>query len=147
MFKHFLVPTDGSELSRKAVAYAAEVARVHNARITAFYAQPPSQLALASEGFLNDLLAPDKLEERAERYAHECLNHAAQTCQAAGVTCHTVSVPSDTPAQAIIEAAVREGCDLILMASHGRTGWSGMLVGSETNKVLSHSTLPVLVYR
>lgn len=147
MFKHFLVPTDGSELSRQAVAYAAQVARVNNARITAFYAKPPNQLAQAGDGFLNDLLAPDKQEERAERHAQECLNHAAQTCQAAGVVCNTVSVASDTPAQVIIDAAVREGCDLILMASHGRTGWSGLLIGSETNKVLTHSTLPVLVYR
>ncbi|MDO4795029.1 MAG: universal stress protein [Brachymonas sp.] len=147
MFKHFLVPTDGSGLSHKAVAYAAEVARVNKARITVFYAKPPSQLALGGEGFLNDLIAPDKLEERAERLAQECLNQAAQICQAAGVPCHTVSVTSDTPAQAIIDAALREGCDLILMASHGRTGWSAVLVGSETQRVLAHTTLPVLVYR
>lgn len=147
MFKHILVPTDGSELSRQAVAYAAGAAQVMGARITAFYAKPPHSLAQARDGFLNDLLAPDKLEERAERHAQECLEHAAQTCEAAGVPCHAVMAASDAPSQAIIETAEREGCDLIIMASHGRTGLGSLLIGSETKKVLAHSKLPVLVYR
>ena len=147
MVKHILVPTDGSDLSQKTLSYAAGVANTWGARITALYAKPQRQLTQAGEGFLNDLLAPDKLEERAERLAQKCLEDAELACQPLGVPCKAIAVTSDSPHQAIIDTAQREGCDLILMASHGRTGLSGLAAGSETNKVLTHSALPVLVYR
>ena len=147
MFKHILVPVDGSEFSQKAATYAAGFAQTMGARITALNVKPPHQLAQAGEGLLNDLLAPDKLEERVERMAQKCLQDVAQACQAVGVPCHTLAVEGDSPAQAILAAATSEGCDLVLMASHGRTGLERLIIGSETQKVLSHTALPVLVYR
>ena len=147
MFSHILVPTDGSELSNKAITYAATLAKSMGGRITAFFAKPPHQLAQAGDAFLNDLLAPDKFEERADRLARECLEDAVRVCRTLDVPCNTVAVASEAPYQAILDTAQREGCDLILMASHGRSGLSGLLIGSETKKVLVHATLPVLVYR
>ncbi|NHC05978.1 nucleotide-binding universal stress UspA family protein [Azonexus fungiphilus] len=147
MFKHILVPTDGSELSRataqRAVAFAAEA----GARITAFYAKPEYPIAYFGEGALIDPTTPEKFTEMAEQQASQFLDEVAGWCQAAGVACSTASATSDVPYEAIIKAAEDAGCDLIFMASHGRRGISGFLLGSETNKVLTHSKVPVLVYR
>ena len=114
MFKHILVPTDGSELS---------------------------------QATLIDPTTPEKFAELADQQAAEYLGEVQKHCAAAGVECATVSATSDVPYEAIIEAAEKSGCDLIFMASHGRRGISGFLLGSETNKVLTHSKVPVLVYR
>ena len=94
MFKHILVPTDGSQVSQQ-----------------------------------------------------EILGFVERLCQEAGVACNKLTLTSDIPYEAIIDAATQGGCDLIFMASHGRRGFSGLLLGSETNKVLTHSKVPVLVYR
>ena len=147
MFKHILVPTDGSELSQQAITHAVAFAKETGARITAFYAKPDYQLGNIGDGLLNDLLSPEKFDEKADRHAHECLEDAHQACEAANVACNMVAIDSNTLYKAIIDTAEREGCDLIFMASHGRSGLSGLLIGSETNKVLSHSKIPVLVYR
>ncbi|HOI51534.1 universal stress protein [Azonexus caeni] len=147
MFKNILVPTDGSELSRatakRAVAFASEA----GARVTAFYAKPEYPIAYFGEGALIDPTTPEKFTQMAEQQAAEYLNEVAAWCQEAKVECTTASATSDIPYEAIIEAAEKAGCDLIFMASHGRRGISGLLLGSETNKVLTHSKIPVLVYR
>lgn len=83
----------------------------------------------------------------AERQATETLDFVVQLCESAGVPVDRLSMTSDIPYQAIIDAATEAGCDLIFMASHGRRGFSALLLGSETNKVLTHSKIPVLVYR
>lgn len=147
MFKHILVPTDGSELSDLAVTKGADFAREIGARVSLFYAKPGFPVAYFGEGALVDPLTPTQFAEMANQQADKVLSAASAICQASGVTCNTLSAVSDVPYEAIIEAAEGAGCDLIFMASHGRRGISGLLLGSETNKVLTHSRIPVLVYR
>ena len=147
MFKHILVPTDGSELSRETARRAVSFAREAGARITAFYAKPEYPVSYYGEGALIDPTTPEKFAELAERQATETLDFVVQLCESAGVPVDRLSMTSDIPYQAIIDAATQSGCDLIFMASHGRRGISALLLGSETHKVLTHSTIPVLVYR
>ena len=147
MFKHLLVPTDGSELSQDAARRAVSFAREAGARITAFYAKPEYPVTYYGEGALIDSTTPEQFAELAEQQAQQNLNFVEELCQQAGVPCNKLSLTNDITYEAIIEAATQSGCDLIFMASHGRKGFSGLLLGSETNKVLTHSTIPVLVYR
>ncbi len=147
MFKHILVPTDGSALSADTVKKAVDFARETGAKITFFYAKPDYPVAFYGEGALIDPTTPEKFAEMAEKQAQEIFAAAQQLAAAAGVSCAVAAVTSDVPYQAIIEAASANGCDLIFMASHGRRGLSGLLLGSETQKVLTHSKVPVLVYR
>ena len=147
MFKHIFVPTDGSELSRATVSRAITFAKEAGARVTAFFAKPEYPIAYFGEGALIDPTTPEKFAELADQQATEYLGEVQRLCAEAGVECSTLSATSDAPYEAIIEAADKSGCDLIFMASHGRRGFSGFLLGSETNKVLSHSKIPVLVYR
>ncbi len=147
MFKHILVPTDGSELSRATASRAVSFAKEAGARITVFFAKPEYPIAYFGEGALIDPTTPEKFAELADQQASEYLTDVQKQCQEAGVECNSISVTSDVPYEAIVEAAEKSGCDLIFMASHGRRGFSGFLLGSETNKVLTHSKVPVLVYR
>ena len=147
MFKHILVPTDGSELSRATAKRAVSFAKEAGARITVFFAKPEYPIAYFGEGALIDPTTPEKFAELANEQAAEYLGEVQRECEALGVPCATTSATSDIPYEAIIEAAENAGCDLIFMASHGRRGISGLLLGSETNKVLTHSKIPVLVYR
>ncbi len=147
MFKHILVPTDGSELSRATAERAVVFAKEAGARVTVFYAKPEYPIAYFGEGALIDPTTPEKFAEMAEQQAAEYLGEVQRACQAAGVDCTVTAATSDIPYEAIIAAAEQSGCDLIFMASHGRRGISGLLLGSETNKVLTHSKVPVLVYR
>ncbi len=147
MFKHILVPTDGSQLSsdtsRRAIAFAKET----GAKVTFFFAKPDYPVAFYGEGALIDPTTPDKFAEMAEQQAKEILAANEAAARADGVACASVSSVSDIPYEAIIAAAEQTGADLIFMASHGRRGISGLLLGSETQKVLTHSKIPVLVYR
>ena len=147
MFKHILVPTDGSALSSDTIKRAIAFAKEANARITFFYAKPDYPVAFYGEGALIDPSTPEKFAQMADKQAQEILSAAAEEASAAGVNNASMSAVSDVPYEAIIEAAGAAGCDLIFMASHGRRGISGLLLGSETQKVLTHSKTPVLVYR
>jgi len=147
MFKHILVPTDGSELSQDTVRRAVSFAKEAGAQITAFYAKPEFPVTYYGEGVLIDTTSPEKFAELAESQAQEILGFAENLCLEAGVPCTTLSLTSDIPYEAIIEAANQSGADLIFMASHGRRGFTSLLLGSETHKVLTHSTIPVLIYR
>ena len=147
MFKHILVPTDGSALSTDTVKKAVDFARETGAKLTFFYAKPDYPVAFYGEGALIDPTTPEKFAEMAEKQAQEILAAAQALAAGAGVACATASSTSDVPYEAIIGAAASHGCDLIFMASHGRRGLSGLLLGSETQKVLTHSRVPVLVYR
>lgn len=147
MFKHILVPTDGSELSQDTVRHAVSFAKDAGAKITAFYAKPEYPVTYYGEGVLIDTTSPEKFAELTESQAQDILNYADSLCRENGVPCAKLSVTSDTPYEAIIEAASQSGCDLIFMASHGRKGFSSLLLGSETQKVLTHTAIPVLVYR
>lgn len=147
MFKHLLVPTDGSDLSQLAVRKAVDFAREVGAKVTLFYAKPGFPVAYFGEGALIDPLTPEQFSSMADQQADGVLQAAKAVCDAAGVVCATQSSVHDAPYEAIIEAAEQSGADLIFMASHGRSGISALLLGSETNKVLTHSKIPVLVYR
>ena len=147
MFKHILVPTDGSDLSKQTAERAISFAKDAGARITAFYAKPEYPVTYYGEGALIDPTTPEKFAELAEQQAAQYLGEVQAMCAEAGIECSTATSTSDIPYEAIIEAAEKSGCDLIFMASHGRRGISGFLLGSETNKVLTHSKVPVLVYR
>ena len=147
MFKHILVPTDGSQLSTDTVKRAIAFAKETNAKLTFFYAKPDYPVAFYGEGALIDPSTPEKFAQMADKQAQDIIDAAAQLAKAAGVSNAAISTVSDIPYEAIIDAAAASGCDLIFMASHGRRGISGLLLGSETQKVLTHSTIPVLVYR
>jgi len=147
MFKHILVPTDGSQLSTDTVIRAVAFAREASARITFFFAKPGYPVAFYGEGALIDPTTPEKFAEMADQQAADVLSGCEKMATDAGVACASASTISDIPYEAIIEAAEKSGCDLIFMASHGRRGIGGLLLGSETQKVLTHSKVPVLVYR
>jgi len=147
MFKNILVPTDGSELSQDTARRAISFAKEAGARITAFYAKPEYPVSYFGEGALIDPTTPEKFADLAEQQAQQVLDFVVELGRAAGVQVDRMALTSDLPYQAIIDAANEAGCDLIFMASHGRRGFSALLLGSETNKVLTHSKIPVLVYR
>ena len=147
MFKHILVPTDGSALSESAVSRAVTFARSSGARITVFYSQPDFPMPIYGEGALIDPTTPEQFSRSAAAEAQSILAKAKAIADADGVVAATDTVVNEVPYQAVIDAADRHGCDLIFMASHGRRGIAGFLLGSETQKVLTHSKTPVLVYR
>ena len=145
MYKHILIPTDGSELSERAVLEAVTLAKTLGAHVTAVTVSPPFHLT-GYDPFLVTV-TPTQYERAHESRAREVLGDARAKAAAAGVPCEVISVVHDAPWQAIIETAQRQGCDLVFMASHGRRGVAGMLLGSETQRVLTHCKVPVLVYR
>ena len=145
MFKHLLIPTDGSDLSRKALLYGVELAREHKAKVTALTVRPP--YVVGSMDMIGVVGSQDEFEAETQRYADYALTQARMAAEAAGVKIETVQDVGDQPYKAIIDCAQANKCDLIVMASHGRRGVSALLLGSETVKVLTHSATPVLVYR
>lgn len=147
MFKHILVPTDGSQLSEETARRAVSFAREAGARITAFFAKPEFPVTYYGEGALIDSTTPERFAELSDQQAQQILSFVENLCRDAAVPCSTLTLISDVPYEAIIEAATQCDCDLIFMSSHGRRGLSALLLGSETNKVLTHSKIPVLVYR
>lgn len=147
MFKHILVPTDGSPLSEGTVSRAVLFAKDAGARITFFYAQPDFPMPIYGEGALIDPTTPEQFSKAAAEEAKRILDAARSIADAAGVNSDTDTVVNEVPYEAVIDAAERHGCDLIFMASHGRRGIAGLLLGSETQKVLTHTSIPVLVYR
>jgi len=147
MFKHLLVPTDGSELSSATVDRAISFAKESAARITFFYAQPDFPMPIYGEGALIDPTTPEQFATGAAQEAARILDSARGKAEAVEVNCDTDTLVSEVPYEAIIDAANRHACDLIFMASHGRRGLASLLLGSETQKVLTHSKVPVLVYR
>ena len=149
MYKSILVPTDGSEFSGVAIEEAAKLAKELGSQLVLFYAAPHYHLSHLSEG----VSAPGRADERKiaikemETETEKILSSAAKNVNLAGLTVRREFKVSDSPYEAIIEAAKKLQCELIVMASHGRRGLSGVLLGSETQKVLTHSTIPVLVVR
>jgi nucleotide-binding universal stress UspA family protein len=145
MHRHILIPTDGSELSRNAIDYGVALAKSVNAKVTVLTVSAPFHAFVAESGLMTD--TPEQYGERMAALAAKYLDVAKEAASAAGVSCETMHVEHDQPYQAIIETAERKSCDLIVMASHGRRGISAIVLGSETVKVLTHSTIPVLVFR
>lgn len=147
MFKHILVPTDGSELSDKAVQKAIAFAKEINAKITFFCSMPEYPVMYYGLGVIFDSHSITDFREESEIVSKVILQKAEDLANEAQVECSTYILMSDSPFEAILEAVNHKDCDLIFMASHGRKGVNNFFLGSETNKVLSHSVIPVLVYR
>lgn len=148
MVAHVLVPTDGSDIAGKAVAQAVAIAKALKAKVTAFHAYPEYRAVSLYEymGPIGEISRREYLAA-AKATASGYVESVTKAARAAGLEADSVAVASDHPHEAIIRAAKRRKCDLIIMASHGRRGISGLLLGSVTQKVLLHSRIPVLVVR
>ena len=147
MYRHILIPTDGSEVAERAVTNGLSLAKSVGAKVTVIIVEDPEPIwlgvtAFGEHGALEEL---GKYSEQIKNYAASALNRAADAAKQAGVPCDTVQVKEAQPYQAIIATAADRGCDLIVMASHGRGGLSAVVLGSVTNKVLTHTKLSVLV--
>jgi nucleotide-binding universal stress UspA family protein/hemerythrin-like domain-containing protein len=138
-----MVPLDGSMLSSETVGQAVELARTLGAKVTFFHAR--SDYGASSIGALERVLSPEAFNEGVAGEARAILAKAEAVARAAKVEHDSVAVTSDRPYEAILGAAETRGCDLVFMASHGRRGLKGLMLGSETQKVLQHTTIPVLV--
>ena len=148
MYKHILVPTDGSALSGRAAKAAAALAKSTGARITALYAIPPLGQPMVVDGFVYDTEYSRKAyEEGMRKHADKALQKVRTEAHAQGVKCDAISVIEGNPWEAIVKATRAKKCDLVVMASHGRRGLQGLILGSETTKVLTHTKTPVLVCR
>jgi nucleotide-binding universal stress UspA family protein len=148
MYQHILIPIDGSELAERAVTHGLSLAKFLRARVTVVIVQEPiptgwwsaAQSRLADTA---DITA--QYNEEIKKHAASALERAANAAKQAGVPCVTLHVKDVQPYEAIIATATERGCDLIVMASHGRSGLSAVVLGSVTNKVLTHTKIPVLV--
>lgn len=145
MYKHILIPTDGTELGTLALKQGLAFAKGIGAKVTCMTAYPPFHTFTMEADFLAD--TPALYRKNAKAEAKKMLDHAAELAKTQAVPCDTVAVEHDYPYEAILNTARKQKCDLIAMASHGRRGLSAVVLGSETQKVLTHSTIPVLVYR
>jgi nucleotide-binding universal stress UspA family protein len=145
MYTNILIPTDGSELAEKAVQHGIALAQRIGAKVTALTVLPPFHTFTTDTRMIED--TPAQYKTRMQHHAETTLGATARAAIAAGIVCELVHVEHEHPYQAIIDTADAKGCDLIVMASHGRRGVSAILLGSETVKVLTHCKLPVLVHR
>jgi nucleotide-binding universal stress UspA family protein len=147
MFKKILLPTDGSELSKKSVKKGIEFAKSINARVVGFFSPEDYRALMYSEYIPPSLMSQEEFEANAKKAAEKHLAFVEKTANAAGVPYEGYYLSSIAPWEAIVDAAKKKRCDLIFMASHGRTGLGALVLGSQTTKVLTHSKIPVLVYR
>ncbi|HWJ95941.1 MAG TPA: universal stress protein [Telluria sp.] len=145
MFKQILLPTDGSDLSERAVLAGISFAKEIGAQVVGLTVLPEFHTFTYKTEMLED--TKEEFTAAAEQQAAKYLGFISDAARSAGVACTTAHVVSDDPYEAILQTARERGCDLIIMASHGRRGMKGVLLGSETQKVLVHSDIPVLVYR
>lgn len=145
MFKHILVPTDGSKLSLKAIDLAVTLAKTCNAKVTVVTVDPTYPNMMTGDGYLLAQITPNDWDEMNGKRNARIKRDVDR--RASAVTPAFVTVTLDQVHAAILDTAKRRKCDLIVMASHGRRGLSALLLGSETNKVLTHSKIPVLVCR
>ncbi len=145
MYKSILIPTDGSELSAKAVQHGMAFAKEIGAKITVLTVTVPFHIFALDPQIVEDTV--DQYKKRALAETAKLFGTVAKAATAVGVACETVQVEHEHPYRAIIDTAKSKGCDLIVMASHGRRGVSAIVLGSETVKVLTHTKIPVLVHR
>ena len=144
MYKHILVPTDGSDITAKAVATAIALARLSGATLATLCVKEPFPYSAISE---MQPVPPQEFYDAQERIAAERVQAVMAAAATAGVACSGSTVEALHPWEAILDLAKQQACDLIVMASHGRRGMAALLIGSETSRVLTHSPLPVLVVK
>ncbi|MGB6054493.1 MAG: universal stress protein [Burkholderiaceae bacterium] len=145
MFKTILVPTDGSDLSAKAIDTAVDFAKASGGKIIGLSVAEPYPFTPLAEGAM--AADPGIYEESMLAMARQNVQQIADAAAAAGVPCEVLATQSFSPSEEIVNTAKKYGCDAIFMSSHGRKGLSKLFVASETQKVLAHSTVPVLVLR
>jgi nucleotide-binding universal stress UspA family protein len=143
MYRNILIPTDGSDLADKAVKSGIAFSKEVNAKITVLTVAAPFHTFTFDTQSVEG--TPEEYRKRMHERTAKTLEKAANAAQAEGVACETVEMEHEHPYEAIIQAAKSRGCDLIMMATHGRRGFAGLVRGSETAKVLTHSDIPVLV--
>jgi nucleotide-binding universal stress UspA family protein len=146
MYRNILLPTDGSALSQVAIDNGLQFAKAVGAKVVGFYVMLERQVESFEDYAPVDVKAP-QLDEVAKQEADQHLTLVSDKARAAGVPCETRVLRHSSPHQAIILMATQMGCDLIIMASHGKKGITGELVGSETARVITNCKIPVLVYR
>jgi len=147
MYRHLLAATDGSELSNLAVEHAIELAKGLNARLTLLHVAgqyPPPMLV---DGTVFPTLPQDEHDAAAAEQSQQILDPCLQKARAAGIDCNAVHESDSAAWHAIMAVAARLSCDVIVMGSHGRGGFASLIMGSQTQKVLHHTNLPVLVVR
>ena len=146
MFKHILMPTDGSAHSERAVERGIELAKLCGARVTGIHVVPDYRLLMAYESAL-DVVTQEKVEREAQERAVSFLDFVQKTADAAGVPCETIVATNHHPYDAIVDAANERGCDLIVMTSRCRKGLASMIMGNESTRVLHRASIPVLTFR
>ena len=145
MFKHILLPTDGSPLSEAAIEVGMQLAKGIGARVTGLYVVPPYRLLRGSKESMAD--TREQYEKDSSARAQSFLTAISNQGKELNVACDCISETANHPYEAIIQAAEKRGCDLIVMASHGRHGVQALFALNETDKVLAHTKIPVLVFR
>ena len=144
MYRHILIPTDGSELAEHGVTNGLSLAKSIGAKVTVIIVEEPFNWHGAEYAGITEIA---RHAEQMKKHVASELDRVAKAAQEAGVSCDTIQVEDAQPYRAIIATAADRGCDLIVMASHGRSGLSQVVLGSVTNKVLAHTKVPVLVCR
>src|ERR1700687_4699007 len=147
MYRNILVATDGSKLSAKAITHAIAPARALCAKLTCFHPPPHYPLPAYADGVMYEPVSPQEYAAMCKKEADRILSAVGAKAEAAGIRFTAVQAIAAAPWEAILAAAGKQKCDAIVMASHGRRGVSALLLGSETQKVLTHSKLPVIVVR
>lgn len=147
MLKNILVTTDGSELSQKAALKGVELAKAVGAKVTAFFAAPPATPIIYRYSIPVGYAQPEEHQKLIDEATAMALGFVEKACKEAGVAYNGVHATSDFPEDEIIKAAQRQGCDLIVMGTHGHSGLRGALIGSVAQKVLNKATVPVMVVR
>ncbi len=148
MYKHILVPTDGSELSNRAVQEAARLAAALDAKLLILHVRSPLEMPHHVEGGALTRLPSSVLQEEVEAEERALMERAVKVATDAGVTATPAFITGTSPYQIILKVAAEQQCDLIVMASHGRRGLTDLLIASETKKLLTHVvSTPVLVVR
>lgn len=147
MYKNILIPTDGSALSRSAIAAGVKLAKAVGAKVTAVYAAPPATPLVYKDLLPVGYMTPDEHAAVIKKAVQHYLGVVEEAAKASGVKCKSVHATSDFPAEVILTTAAKEKCDLIFIASHGSRGLTRALLGSQTQKVIAGSKIPVLVYR
>jgi nucleotide-binding universal stress UspA family protein len=143
MFNHILIATDGSDVANKAVDQGLALAKALKAKVTVVTVTEP----FGSRGEIDMAFSADQYDKQLADWASKMLSPVASAAKEAGISYDIVHMAGSYPAEGIIKTAKEKGCDLIVMASHGRSGLQRLILGSQTQKVVALSTLPVLVWR
>jgi nucleotide-binding universal stress UspA family protein len=147
MWKRMLIPTDGSDVSNQSIEAGVQLAKILGARVVGFFAAPAPTPIIYSHFLPVGLVPPEEHARMIEETANKYLSVVENAARKAGVDYELVHVTNDFPAEAIVEMAQKKACDVIFIASHGRRGRRGPILGSETQKVASHATIPVVIFR